>query len=127
VNRQTRILVVDDSSTMRKIIRNLLLEIGFSQIDEAGDGGLALSKLRTGHFNLIISDWEMVRMSGLDLVQQVRNDARLNSLPFIMVTAEAGAQKITAAKQAGVTNYVVKPFNAQTMRQKIEAAMGVLL
>lgn len=127
MNRQTRILVVDDSSTMRKIIRNLLLEIGFSQIDEAGDGGLALSKLRTGHFNLIISDWEMVRMSGLDLVQQVRNDARLNSLPFIMVTAEAGAQKITAAKQAGVTNYVVKPFNAQTMRQKIEAAMGVLL
>lgn len=111
---------------MRKIIRNLLVDIGFSQIDEADDGSVALSKLHMTQFGVVISDWDMARMSGLELIRKIRGDTLLNATPFIMVTAEASVPKIKAAKEAGVSSYVVKPFNAATLKQKIESVVGTL-
>lgn len=115
------ILVVDDYKTMTRIIRNLLNQIGFSDIDEASDGTQALEKLRNKRYGLIISDWNMEPMTGLELLQQVRRDGELCRVPFIMVTAEAKTENVITAKQAGVNNYIVKPFNAQTLKAKIEA------
>ena len=118
------ILVVDDYKTMLRIIGNLLKQIGFSQIDEATDGATALAKLRDKDYGLIISDWNMEPMTGLQLLKEVRADGRLSKTPFIMITAESKTENVVAAKAAGVTNYIVKPFNAETLKQKISAVFG---
>ena len=118
------ILVVDDYKTMLRIIGNLLKQIGFQQIDEATDGATALAKLRDKDYGLIISDWNMEPMTGLQLLKEVRADNRLSKTPFIMITAESKPENVVAAKAAGVTNYIVKPFNAETLKQKIGAVFG---
>ena len=109
---------------MRRILHSLLHQIGFKNIADAGDGGTALAKLRDEPFGLVISDWNMVPMSGLQLLQEVRADSRLKDTPFIMVTAESKTENVVAAKEAGVTNYIVKPFNAATLKQKLAAIWG---
>ncbi len=118
------ILVVDDYQTMVRILRNLLKQIGFTDVDDASDGQAALEKLRAKKYGLVISDWNMAPMTGYELLQHVRADAELNALPFIMVTAEAKTENVVAAKKAGVNNYIVKPFNAETLRTKISAVIG---
>ena len=122
--RNIKVLVVDDYKTMTRIIRNLLKQIDFNDTDEAADGNEALAKLRAGGFGLVISDWNMEPMTGLDLLKEIRGDAKLKHLPFIMVTAESKTENVVAAKQAGVSNYIVKPFNAETLREKIEKVMA---
>lgn len=124
IDKSINVLIVDDYATMRRIIRNLLKQIGFHNLDEAPDGGEALNKLRLGRFGLVISDWNMEPVTGLQLLQQVRADAKLKATPFIMVTAESKAENIVAARQAGVSNYIVKPFNAETLNGKIERVLG---
>ena len=114
------VLVVDDYNTMLRIIRNLLKQIGFDNIDDANDGTAALVRLREKKYGLVISDWNMEPMSGYDLLIEVRADPVLAHLPFIMVTAESKTENVIAAKKAGVNNYIVKPFNAQTLQSKIE-------
>ena len=115
------ILVVDDFSTMIRIIRNLLRQIGFENIDEAADGNTALARLRDKRYGLIISDWNMDPVTGFELLQQVRSDPEMATTPFIMITAESKTENVIAAKRAGVNNYIVKPFNAQTLKTKIDA------
>lgn len=119
-----KVLIVDDYKTMLRIIRNLLKQLNVQDVDEASDGAEALAKLRAGSFDLVISDWNMEPMTGLQLLQEVRADARLARLPFIMITAESKAENVVAAKQAGVSNYIVKPFNAETLKEKIEKVMA---
>jgi two-component system chemotaxis response regulator CheY len=119
-----QVLIVDDYKTMLRIIRNLLKQLDFDNVDEATDGTEALSKLRAGNYGLVISDWNMAPMTGLDLLKEVRADARLKDTPFIMVTAESKTENVIAAKQAGVSNYIVKPFNAETLREKIEKVLA---
>ena len=118
------ILVVDDYSTMIRIIRNLLKQLGFDDIDDASDGASALSKMQGKKYGLVISDWNMEPMTGYELLKQVRSDPQLTKTPFIMVTAESKTENVIAAKKAGVNNYIVKPFNADTLRYKIEAVFG---
>ena len=115
------ILVVDDYNTMIRIIRNLLRQLGFEDVDEAPDGSIALSKMHIKRYGLIISDWNMEPMTGYELLKQVRSDPKISATPFIMVTAESKTENVIAAKQAGVNNYIVKPFNAATLKTKIEA------
>jgi two-component system chemotaxis response regulator CheY len=124
IDRSMNVLIVDDYKTMLRIIRNLLKQIDFNNVDEATDGADALARLRAGNFGLVISDWNMQPMTGLQLLQEVRADAQLKQTPFIMVTAESKAENVIAAKQAGVSNYIVKPFNAETLREKIEKVLG---
>jgi two-component system, chemotaxis family, chemotaxis protein CheY len=125
VRRDERaVLVVDDYNTMRRIMRNLLAQIGFANVDEAEDGAIALEKMRQRAFDLVISDWTMTSMSGLDLLRQMRLDPALKAVPFIMVTAVNGVDNVVAAKAAGVSNYIVKPFTAETLRRKIETVLG---
>jgi two-component system chemotaxis response regulator CheY len=124
VNNSIPILIVDDYNTMIRIIRNLLRQLGFEHIDEANDGTMALAKMRTRQYGLVISDWNMEPMTGFDLLQEVRNDPNLAATPFIMVTAESKTDNVIAAKKAGVSNYIVKPFNAQTLKSKIDAVFG---
>jgi two-component system chemotaxis response regulator CheY len=124
IDRSINVLIVDDYKTMLRIIRNLLKQINFNNVEEASDGTEALQKLRSGQFGLVISDWNMEPMTGLQLLQEVRADARLKPTPFIMVTAESKAENIVAAKDAGVSNYIVKPFNAETLQSKIEKVLG---
>jgi two-component system chemotaxis response regulator CheY len=114
------VLVVDDYNTMVRIIRNLLKQLGFENIDDANDGAAALDKLRARKYGLVISDWNMEPMNGYDLLQAVRADPALALTPFIMVTAESNTDNVIAAKTAGVSNYILKPFNAQTLKTKIE-------
>ena len=123
-NLDKHVLVVDDYNTMRRILRNLLSQIGFSNVEEAEDGSTGLRKLRERPFGLVISDWNMEPMTGLQLLQEVRADNKLKPLPFIMVTAESKTENVVAAKQAGVSNYIVKPFNAETLRDKIEKVLS---
>lgn len=118
------VLVVDDYKTMIRIIRNLLTQLGFRNIDEACDGRQALDKLRNAKYGLVISDWNMEPMTGFELLQEVRADDRLKTLPFIMVTAESKTENVIAAKKAGVNNYIVKPFNAETLKGKIQSVIG---
>ena len=118
------VLVVDDYNTMIRIIRNLLKQLGFENIDDASDGSAALNKMRGKKYGLVISDWNMEPMTGYDLLQHVRSDPGLGSTPFIMVTAESKTENVIAAKKAGVNNYIVKPFNAQTLKAKIEAVFA---
>ena len=124
IDKTMNILIVDDYKTMLRIIRNLLKQIDFNHVEEASDGTEALEKLRTGQFGLVISDWNMQPMTGLQLLQEVRADTRLKSTPFIMITAESKTENVVAAKQAGVSNYIVKPFNAETLKEKIEKVLG---
>ncbi len=124
IDKAMNVLIVDDYKTMLRIIRNLLKQIDFNNVDEAMDGTEAIGKLRAGNYGLVISDWNMVPMTGLQLLQEVRADAKLKAMPFIMITAESKAENVVAAKQAGVSNYIVKPFNAETLRGKIEKVLG---
>jgi two-component system chemotaxis response regulator CheY len=124
VDKSMNVLIVDDYKTMLRIIRNLLKQIDFNNVEEATDGSDALVKLRSGNFGLVISDWNMQPMTGLELLQEVRQDAKLKALPFIMITAESKTENVVAAKQAGVSNYIVKPFNAETLRDKIEKVLA---
>jgi two-component system chemotaxis response regulator CheY len=124
MDKNTPVLIVDDYKTMLRIIRNLLKQIDIENVEEASDGQEALTKLRTGSFGLVLSDWNMAPMTGLDLLKEVRADARLKDTPFIMITAESKTENVVAAKQAGVSNYIVKPFNAETLREKIEKVMA---
>jgi len=119
------VLVVDDYKTMIRIIRNLLKQLGFANVDEASDGTSALSMMREKDYGLIISDWNMEPMTGYELLREVRADDRLSRTPFIMVTAESKTNNVIAAKKAGVNNYIVKPFNAATLKSKIDAIFGV--
>ena len=118
------ILVVDDYNTMIRIIRNLLRQLGFEDIDDAADGASALSKMRGRRYGLVISDWNMEPMTGYDLLKEIRGDPNLAGIPFIMVTAESKTDNVIAAKKAGVNNYIVKPFNAQTLKSKIETVFA---
>ena len=120
----TPVLVVDDYQTMVRILRNLLKQVGFKDVDDASDGTAALAKLREKKYGLVISDWNMEPMTGYELLQHVRADEALKDIPFIMVTAEAKTENVVAAKKAGVNNYIVKPFNAQTLQAKIAAVLG---
>lgn len=123
-DRAMKILVVDDFSTMRRIVRNCLQQIGYTNIEEAQNGEEALSALRKGDIQFIISDWNMPIMDGLELLLKVRSDPALKQIPFLMVTAEAEKDKVISAVRAGVNNYIVKPFTPQVMKEKIEKIFG---
>jgi two-component system chemotaxis response regulator CheY len=124
VDKNMSILIVDDYKTMLRIIRNLLKQLGFNNVDEAIDGSSALTKLRDKDFGLVISDWNMEPMSGLQLLKEVRADVKLKEIPFIMITAESKSENVIAAKEAGVSNYIVKPFNAATLKGKLTTVLG---
>jgi len=124
VDMDMPVLIVDDYKTMLRIIRNLLKQLGFNNVDDAMDGGGALEKLRQKEFGLVISDWNMVPMTGIQLLKEVRADEKLKSMPFIMVTAESKTENVVAAKEAGVSNYIVKPFNAATLKTKLTSVIG---
>ena len=124
VDMNMTILIVDDYKTMLRIMRNLLKQLNFNNVDEASDGAMALEKLRSKNYGLVISDWNMEPMTGLQLLKEVRADDRLKSMPFIMVTAESKSENVIAAKQAGVSNYIVKPFNADTLKTKMSSVLG---
>ena len=118
------ILIVDDYKTMLRIVRNLLKQLGFNNVDEATDGAMALEKSRSKQYGLIISDWNMEPMTGYEFLKEVRADNQLKATPFIMVTAESKTDNVVAAKKAGVNNYIVKPFNAATLKTKLVAVVG---
>lgn len=118
------ILIVDDYKTMLRIVRNLLKQLGFNNVDEATDGSMALEKARAKQYGLIISDWNMEPMTGYEFLKEVRADQQLKDTPFIMVTAESKTDNVIAAKKAGVNNYIVKPFNAATLKTKLVAVVG---
>lgn len=118
-NKSTKFLVVDDFPTMRRIVRNLLKELGFENVDEAEDGQMALDKLRGGGFDFVVSDWNMPNLDGLAMLKAIREDPALSKLPVLMVTAEAKKENIVAAAQAGANGYVVKPFTAATLEEKL--------
>ncbi len=120
VDPNMKMLVVDDFSTMRRIVRNLLKELGFTNIDEAEDGVQALRKLRAERFDFVVSDWNMPNMTGIELLREIRKDATLKHLPVLMVTAEAKRENIIEAAQAGASGYVVKPFTAVTLDEKLK-------
>ncbi len=120
VNKSMKVLVVDDFATMRRIVKNILQQLGFTNIEEAEDGKVALSRLQEGGIEMVISDWNMPNMMGIDLLRAVRADDNLKELPFLMVTAESQKENVVEAVQAGVSNYIVKPFTAETMEQKLE-------
>lgn len=117
---EMKILVVDDFSTMRRIIKNILKEIGYSNIDEADDGSTALEKLKGGDFDFVVTDWNMPIMPGIELLKNIRQDAKLKDLPVLMVTAEAQKENVTMAVAAGVSNYIVKPFTAAALKERID-------
>ncbi|HEX5637931.1 MAG: chemotaxis response regulator CheY [Gammaproteobacteria bacterium] len=120
MDKNMKILIVDDFSTMRRIIKNLLRDLGFNNTSEADDGNTGLPMLQSGNFDFLVTDWNMPGMTGLDLLKAVRADARLKNLPVLMVTAEAKKEQIVMAAQAGVNGYIVKPFTAQTLKEKID-------
>ena len=124
VDHSMPVLIVDDYKTMIRIIRNLLKQLGFANVDEAGDGSAALDMMRLKDYGLVISDWNMEPMTGYELLREVRADDRLSRTPFIMVTAESKTDNVVAAKKAGVNNYIVKPFNAATLKNKIDAVFS---
>ncbi|PHQ68842.1 MAG: two-component system response regulator [Sneathiella sp.] len=124
VDMNMPVLIVDDYKTMLRIIRNLLKQLGFNTVDDAADGSEALGKMRTRDYGLVISDWNMEPMTGFQLLKEVRADDGLKATPFIMITAESKTDNVIAAKKAGVNNYIVKPFNAATLKTKISAVLG---
>ena len=124
VDMKMPILIVDDYKTMLRIVRNLLKQFGFENVDEAANGGEAFNKMKEKQYGLVISDWNMEPMTGIQLLQQVRADANTKDTPFIIIAAESKAENVIAAKGAGVSNYIVKPFNAETLKQKLTAVLG---
>ncbi|HBH62529.1 MAG TPA: chemotaxis protein CheY [Nitrospiraceae bacterium] len=120
IDQNMKILVVDDFSTMRRIVKNLLRQIGYSNIDEAEDGVQAYLKLKNGGYSFVVSDWNMPNMDGLDLLKKIRSDPELKDLPILMVTAEAEKEKVITAIQAGVNNYIVKPFTGEVLKDKMD-------
>lgn len=124
VDKNMRILVVDDFPTMRRIVINLLKQLGFSNVVEASDGKEALEKVRSDKIDLVVSDWNMPNMTGIDFLKELRADEKFKTLPFIMVTAEGKKENVIAAVHAGVSNYVVKPFNAATLKEKLIKVVG---
>lgn len=125
VDTNMRVLIVDDYKTMLRILRNLLRQLSFLNVDEASDGTEALQMLQQGgEYGLVISDWNMEPMTGYELLIEVRKDDKLKSLPFIMITAESKVENVIAAKEAGVSNYIVKPFNAETLKGKMASVLG---
>ena len=124
VDLSLKVLIIDDHRTMLRIIRGQLKELGFRDIDEASNGGEALDKLRGGEFGLVLSDWNMSPMSGLELLKEIRSDQILKGVPFVMVTAESSKEHVVEAKKAGVSNYIIKPFNADTLKSKIATVLG---
>lgn len=124
VDMNINILTVDDNKTMLRIICSLLNQIGFNNVDEAMNGAMALEKLKEKKYELIISDWNMEPMSGIELLKNVRADEKLKMTPFLMVTAESKTENVIAAKQAGVNNYIVKPFNSETLKAKLASILG---
>ena len=119
VNKNMRILIVDDFSTMRRIVKNLLTDLGFTNMSEADDGQTALPILKQGNFDFVVTDWNMPGMTGIDLLKAIRSDERLKTLPVLMVTAEAKREQIIEAAQAGVNGYIIKPFTATTLQEKL--------
>ncbi len=124
VDMNMDVLIVDDYKTMLRIIRNLLKQIGFNNVDEASDGGEALGKMKEKKYGLVISDWNMEPMTGIQLLREVRADEELQNTAFIMITAESKTENVIAAKEAGVSNYIVKPFNAATLKAKLTSVLG---
>ncbi len=124
VNKDMPILIVDDYKAMLRIIRNLLKQLDFHNVDEALDGGAALQKLREKTYGLIISDWNMEPMTGIQLLKEVRSDKAFKKMPFIMITAESKTENVVIAKESGVSNYIVKPFNAATLKSKLVGVLG---
>ncbi len=124
VDMNMNVLVVDDYKTMLRILNNLLRQLKFTNIEDAMDGTMALQKLRGANFGLVISDWNMEPMTGIELLREVRADAKLKRIPFIMITAESKSENVIAAKEAGVSNYIVKPFNAETLKSKLASVLG---
>ena len=124
VDKDMNVLIVDDYKTMLRIIRNLLRQLGFENVHEATDGTMALKVLRERKFGLVISDWNMEPMTGIQLLREVRSDDELKPTPFIMITAESKSENVIAAKEAGVSNYIVKPFNAETLKSKMVSVLG---
>ncbi len=120
LDESMKILIVDDFSTMRRIIKNILKEIGYTNVDEADDGSTALEKLKDGGFDFIVTDWNMPIMPGIELLKAVRKDAKLKTLPVLMVTAEKSEQNVKDAVAAGVSNYIVKPFTAASLKERID-------
>ncbi len=124
VDLKMPVLIVDDYATMLRIIRNLLKQIGFENVDEATDGGNAFQKMKLKKYGLVISDWNMQPVTGIELLRQVRADPDLKATPFIMVTAESKTDNVVEAKQAGVSNYIVKPFSGEILKGKIASVLG---
>lgn len=120
MNKDMKILIVDDFSTMRRIVKNLLQDLGFSNTAEADDGQTALPMLKNGNFEFVVTDWNMPGMTGLDLLKNIRADEKLKSLPVLMVTAEAKKEQIVEAAQNGVNGYIIKPFTAATLKEKMD-------
>lgn len=124
VDLNMNVLIVDDYKTMLRIVRNLFRQLNFTNVDEANDGVEALAKLREGQYGLVVSDWNMEPMTGIQLLREVRADGNLKQTPFVMITAESKSEKVIAAKEAGVSNYIVKPFNAETLKSKLVSVLG---
>lgn len=124
--RETRFLIVDDMSTMRKIIRTILAQLGYTNVDEAENGKEALAKLRTGNYQFVLMDWNMPEMDGLETLKAIRADEKLKDIPVIMVTAEAKKENVLTAIQAGANNYIVKPFTPEVLKEKIEKVWTAL-
>ncbi|GLO61539.1 response regulator [Vibrio sp. MACH09] len=120
MNKNMKILIVDDFSTMRRIVKNLLRDLGFNNTQEADDGLTALPMLKKGEFDFVVTDWNMPGMQGIDLLKNIRADAELKHLPVLMITAEAKREQIIEAAQAGVNGYIVKPFTAATLKEKLD-------
>lgn len=126
VDKSMSVLVVDDYKTMIRIVRSLLQQLGFTNIDDAVDGETALTMMKQKSYGLVLSDWNMQPMSGLDLLKAVRANDRTNDVPFIMVTAETKTENVVAARQAGVNNYIIKPFTLAVLKQKLTAVLGAV-
>lgn len=124
VDLNMNVLIVDDYKTMLRIVRNLFRQLNFTNVDEANDGVEALAKLREGQYGLVESDWNMEPMTGIQLLREVRADGNLKQTPFVMITAESKSENVIAAKEAGVSNYIVKPFNAETLKSKLVSVFG---
>ena len=124
MSKDMKFLVVDDYSTMRRIIKNLLHDLGYANVTEADDGKTALPLLQNGSFDFLITDWNMPGMPGLDLLKAVRSDAKLKKMPVLMLTAEAKREQIIEAAQAGVSGYVIKPFTAETLKEKLDKILA---
>lgn len=124
VDMNMKVLIVDDYTTMLRVLHNLLRQMNFTDIEEAEDGSAALQKLRQDTYGLVISDWNMEPMSGMDLLKEIRADDTMKDLPFIMITAESSSENVIAAKEAGVSNYIIKPFTAETLQTKLVSVLG---